>query len=137
MIQYIDKLMQEWAAWTKVRRDGGLGYPSKAAGFNLMPASGNRGNIIGIDEQSMEIEMIVIQLRSERPELHKLVDWFYLAGNMTGDRIAKELGCHKDTMYVRLHAVHNYVMNAMSDNEINRQEVAEMLRTKNYLNKCA
>jgi hypothetical protein len=137
MIQYIDKLMHDWAAWTKVRRDGGLGYPSKAAGCNLMPASGNRGDIVGIDEQSMEIEQIVVRLRLERVDLYKVVDWFYLAGDVTRDRIAKELGCSRDTVYVKLHSVHQFVMTAMEDNEIERQDRAATIREEKYFIKYA
>ena len=124
MIQYIDNLMQGWARWSKVRRDGGLGYPSSAAGCRLMVCHGGVGDIVGIDEQSMEIEQIVSKLRHEKPEMYKVVDWFYLAGNVTCDRIARELGCHRDTVYVRLHSVHQYVMDAMHDNDLNRVDVA-------------
>lgn len=137
MIQYIDKLMLDWAVWTKVRRDGGLGYPSTAAGFKMGIASSGRGDIIGLDEQSIEIEQIVVSMRQTKPELHKVVDWFYLAGDMTCDRIAKELGCHRDTVYARLHMVHAYVMDCMHDNEIERRDVADELRDRNKLFKCA
>lgn len=137
MIQYIDKLMHNWVAWTKTRRDGGLGYPSKAAGCNLMPHSGCRGDIIGIDEQSMEIEQIVVRLRRERVDLYKVVDWFYLAGDVTGDRIAKELGCSRNTLYVKVHSVHQFVITAMEDNEIERQDKAAMMADEKYFVKYA
>lgn len=122
MITYIDSLLMRWAQWTKVRRDGGLGYPSEAAGFKLRGGSGGRGDIIGVDEQSIEIERIVTRMRQEKGDLFKVVDWFYLAGNMTKERIARELGCSRDTVYSRLHSVHLYVMDALHDNEIERQD---------------
>ncbi|TXG78918.1 hypothetical protein E6Q11_00065 [Candidatus Dojkabacteria bacterium] len=137
MIAYIDGLLLKWAAWTKVRRDGGLGFPSVAAGFKLGIHSGNRGDIIGIDEQSLEIEMIVARMRQEKAELFKVVDWFYLAGDMTKERIAKELGCSRDTVYVRLHSVHRFVMEAMQDNEIERQDRLQKMKPQNNFSKCA
>ncbi len=128
MIQYIDRLMQDWARWSKVRRDGGLGYPSSAAGCRLMVCQGGIGDIVGIDEQSMEIEKIVVDLRNSRPDMYKVVDWFYLADNVTCDRIARELGCHRDTVYVRLHAVHQHVMMAMQENDIQRMDMVDAMR---------
>lgn len=129
MIQYIDKLMQDWARWSKVRRDGGLGYPSSAAGCRLMVCHGGVGDIVGIDEQSMEIEQIVVKLRKEKQELYQVIDWYYLTGNSC-QHIANKIGCSRKTLYIHLHQVHQFVMDAMHDNEIHRQDVASEIRQK-------
>ncbi|BBB65898.1 hypothetical protein UNDYM_1645 [Undibacterium sp. YM2] len=137
MIQYIDRLMQDWARWSKVRRDGGLGYPSSAAGCRLMVRGTAYGDFHDLDEQSMEIEQIVSSMRKERPDMYKVVDWFYLAGDVTVDRIARELGCHRDTVYARLHAVHQHVMMVMQDNDIARSDMVDAMRNQKNLLKAS
>ena len=116
MIQYVDKLLHDWARWSRVRQDGGRGFSPIAFGFDLVPSSGSGshcGDGVVIDEQSMEIEQIVVCLRKERSDLFSVVDWYYLAGNVTVGRIAKELGCSRDTVYVRLHQLHEWVLEKM------------------------
>ncbi len=117
MIPYIDNLMHQWARWVKVRRDGGLGYSPKAAGFAEY-VGGGKGDIVGLDEQSWEIEQIVTKIRLNTPEKYKVIEWYYLAGNITVDRMAKELGCARDTVYSRLHAIHADVMYQMQENDL-------------------
>lgn len=135
MIHYIDKLMGDWAHWTKVRKDGGLGYPRKAFGFNLTPSGGSHGDIVGIDEQSMEIERIVARLRIEKKDLYKVVEWFYLSGDVSVEHMSNRLGCSRQTVYERVHRVHKYVVDAMHDNEIERQDRIAEYKNKDTLKK--
>lgn len=135
MIPYIDKLLSEWARWSRVRRDGGLGFPSSVA-ICVRVSGGARGDLIGLDEQALEIDGIVAKLKSARPELFLVVDLHYLK-EATGHEIASKSKCHRDTVYVRLHQAHAYVMDAMQDNEIERLDVADSLRHQKIIEKAA
>jgi hypothetical protein len=116
MIEYINKRMIDWAAWAKRRDDGGLGYPGSVSYCQLVQTHGeySSGPIIE-DAAAMEIERIVMALRSERQHLHAVAHWVYLAGNFTMDRVARELGCHRDTVYTRLHQLHVVVMDELHE----------------------
>lgn len=117
MIEFINKKLNDWALWSSVGRSGGKGFPSKSPICNLMPSSGGRGDLVGFDEDAMEIEGIVIQMRHDRPEYAELVQMFYVQ-QATGAEMARRFQCHRDTVYARLHLVHQYVMEALQDNDI-------------------
>ncbi|MFZ6726174.1 antiterminator Q family protein [Undibacterium sp. MH2W] len=135
MIQFIDKLLLDWARWSRIRRDGGLGFPSSVA-ICVRVSGGQRGDIIGIDEQSLEIDLIIAMLKKSRSELFSLVEYYYLK-EATGHEIANRLKCSRDTVYVRLHQVHQFVMDAMHDNEIERQDAADELKNQKKFAKVA
>lgn len=135
MIQYIDKLLLDWARWSRVRRDGGLGFPSSVA-ICVRVSSSLRGDLIGLDEQALEIDSIVARMKVSRPELFMIVDLYYLK-DATGHEIASKSKCHRDTVYVRLHQAHSYVMDAMHDNEIERLDVADSLCHQKIIEKAA
>lgn len=130
MIDYINKRMIDWAAWCKRRDDGGLGYPSKSNYCSLVQIHGGAGaGPITETAAQEEIESIIVRIRRDSPQQYEVAKWFYLAGSMTGKRIAQELRCSEVTVYNRLHALHLSVMNAMHDIEIAAQERAYQART--------
>lgn len=116
MIEYINKRMIDWATWSKRRDDGGQGYAGVASYCNIVPIHGAQHSGDGVqDDAAMEIEHIVQSLKREQPKQYEVAYWVYQAGSLTMDRVAKELHCHRDTVYARLHALHLRVMNAMFD----------------------
>lgn len=134
MIEYINKRLIDWATWVKRRDDGGLGYPG-AANFARMasgPPSATSGPII-FDAAAMEIESIMIRIRADSPARYEVAKWVYLAGNFTMSRVASELGCSRDTVYTRLHALHLSVMDEMHENTINEHKYLD----KNIFEKVA
>jgi hypothetical protein len=125
MIEYINKRMNDWAAWCKRRDDGGLGYPGKSNYCSLVQTHGDRAaGPITESAPAMEIEGIIIAMRAKAPAQYAVAEWFYLKGSHTVKRIAQELGCGETTAYTRLHALHLAVMNALHDIEIEAQDRA-------------
>lgn len=110
MIEYINKRLIDWAALVKRRDDGGLGYPAKSNYCSLVQIHGGAAfDPIAVDAAAIEIDGIIAPLKLKRPQLHQVAYWFYLAGNLTSARVARELGCCRDTAYVRLDALHRLV----------------------------
>jgi hypothetical protein len=125
MIEYINKRMNDWAAWCKRRDDGGLGYPSKSNYCALVQIHGGAGaGPITETAPQQEIEGIIIAIRAKSPAQYAVADWFYLKGSHTVKRIAQELGCGETTAYTRLHALHLAVMDALHEIEIAAQDRA-------------
>ena len=117
MIPYIDHLLLGWATWSETRGDGGSGYSSRS-GPHSTPGRGS-GGVLGFDEQALEIDAIVCKMKAERRQLWEVVDYHYMTNN-TGEHVASKLKCHRDTIYARLHSAHQFVLDAMHDNTINK-----------------
>lgn len=116
MIEYINKRMIDWAAWAKRRDDGGLGFPRSTSYCRLVQVHGDASfDPIVDDSAAMEIEGIVMALRLDRKQLHDVAYWVYLAGNLTMDRVAHELGCCKKTAYNRIGQLHLVVMDELHE----------------------
>lgn len=131
MIEYINKRLIDWSTWCKRREDGGLGYPSKSNYCSLVQIHGAGGaGPITEAAAALEIEGIIIKIRSAAPAQYEVVKWFYLAGGMTVKRIAQELKCSEVTIYNRVHALHVAVMDGLHDIEIEAQDRADAARTE-------
>ncbi|WP_041742294.1 hypothetical protein [Collimonas fungivorans] len=116
MIEYINKRMIDWAAWAKRRDDGGLGFPRSTSYCRLVQSHGDAStDLIVAVEAAMEIEHIVSRFKVDRAHLHAVANWVYLAGDFTMERVAHELGCHRDTVYTRLHQLHVAVMDELHE----------------------
>lgn len=111
MIVYINHRYKEWAEWCLRGRSSGLGYPSQCAFSRLTPSSSARG-LVPIDSDAWEVEQCVQRLEPE--EVH-LVKEFYLRTSVPVETIAKDLHCHRDTVYARLHTVHNKTLGWLND----------------------
>ena len=115
MIPYINKRMIDWATWSMRGKDAGLGYPRKSTYCSLVPIRGGEEVPVVPDAAAWEIERIIVKLRADRPEMYQVAYWVYLAGSLTMNRVAQELGCCRDTVYTRLHSLHLHVMDALHD----------------------
>lgn len=123
MIEYINKRLNEWAAWCKRRDDGGLGYPAQSNYCEALHIRGtaSAGAVTQFAAEE-EIEAVILRIRKESPLQWSVADWFYLKGSFTVRRIAQELKCDEATVYRRLHALHIAVMNGLQDLEIEAQD---------------
>ena len=129
MIEYIHARMIKWAAWSKRKEDGGMGYASQSSCANLVSIRGATGpGRVTEDADSLEIEGIMVRLRAASEPQYKVAYWFYLAGNMTAKRIADELQCSERSTYNRLHALHLAVKEALEDIDIDAQDRAAEAR---------
>jgi hypothetical protein len=137
MIEYINKRLNDWAAWSLRGKDGGLGYGGAVSYCRLVPCSGNRGDMVGVDEDALEIDQVVSAIRREAPARFDVVTWFYLKGDVGADRIARELGCCRRTAYARLQALHVDVQDRLFERSIEAGERAQSAREAARISKCA
>ena len=128
MLTYINSRLNQWAEWLRRREDGGLGYPRECPYTRLQARSSTAG-YIPIDEgEAWEIERAVQHLRTHAPHLHQVVVLFYRK-TMTGEQMARECGCSRDTLYARLHQSHVEIMNWIHDECVREQEVRKNFKT--------
>lgn len=107
MIEHINDRLNVWALWVQRRVSAGLGYPHECAYTRLQGRSGYRGFISPDDcEQAWEIEQAVQALPEE---LRRVVHVFYLRLG-TCEAKARDLGCHRVTLYIRLDRAHVAIM---------------------------
>ena len=111
MIQYVNHRYNEWARWCITGRCGGLGYPRQVAFMRLTPATAN-GYMPIVDEHAWEVEQCVLRLE---PQEQHLVREFYLRQAVQIEIIARDLGCHRDTVYARLDRVHKKTLGWLND----------------------
>lgn len=123
MIDYINARCLAWAEFSKRKVSGKLGYPRQSAFTRWMP-SGTCSVPINEDEVS-EIERAVISLDGE---LKCVVKAMYLSSG-TIDQKARDIGCHRDTFYARLHRSHVRIMEWLQDHDAEdwRRQRAESL----------
>lgn len=111
MIPYIDSQLIRWAEWLRTGNTR-LGYPSQSAFVSAMGGGGGQP-VVMPDDDAMAINRAVAALD---PELKTVVDCVYRTmRGCTGEAIAEYLGCHRDTVYARLHRAHVAVMGYLED----------------------
>lgn len=117
MIDYINHQLNLWAEWLRTGNTR-LGYPTRAAFVAAM--GGGRGAQITLpDDQAMDINRAVGALA---PELRAVVERYYRSmRTASAEVIAQDLGCSRDTVYVRLHRAHVFIMEHLQDQEIDRK----------------
>lgn len=117
MIEYINNKLNQWGLWALTGRER-IGYPNKAAFMRLVPTSGG-DRLKMCDEEAMQINRAV---QSLDPQLRAVVDAVYVRmRSCDGETIAKSLQCCRDTMYSRLHRAHLRVMEAIQEDELQRE----------------
>lgn len=111
MIEYINHRYNTWASWCIRGRDNGLGYPKACNFTRLTPGSGT-GFQPTMNEDAWEVEQCVARLEPAEQHLVKL---FYLTPSVNVAQVARELHCARDTVYARLHTVHNKTLGWLND----------------------
>lgn len=111
MILHINDLLNTWAEWIVTgRRVVGLSYPSQCA-FTRMAHDGGERRGADFNEDAYMVERAVQALPLD---LKNVIMTFYLR-TATAEQMAKELNCHRDTLYVRLHRAHVEIMGLLQD----------------------
>lgn len=119
MIEYIGNRLVAWAAWCERRQSGGLGYPRQAAFTKLAHSGGERFDAtLVIDEEAWEIEQAVC---ATMPELRAVAMAVYRVRG-TGAQAAALVGCSERTLYRRIDALHQAVMDWLLDYHSGRQD---------------
>lgn len=111
MIHYIDDQLRQWAQWSLLRNDGGLGYPRQVNFVRL--GGGDCGSFAPvIDEQAVEMEQCVLRLPYDQ---WCVVDYWYRAPSANPTLCALHCHCSRDTVYSRLHQAHVSLMGWLND----------------------
>ena len=110
MIVYMDILLHKWG---RVKKSGygmavRLGYPKSAPFTRLTPSLSRTDATIS---DMWDVDQCVSHL--DRAQ-YDLVHLHYVQQLRMAD-VAARLGCHRDTCYSRLHAIHVDVMNMLND----------------------
>jgi DNA-directed RNA polymerase specialized sigma24 family protein len=106
MIPYIHIRCVQWADWYRKKEDNGLGFPSECCYTRWRGKGPPFGLLPSVDEAAWEIHQAVKALS---PRLNNVVTVFYL-GKGTADQKAADCGCHRDTLYDRLHMAQVQIM---------------------------
>lgn len=111
MIVYVNSRLVSWAEWVASgRKVVGLGYPSQCA-YTRMAAHGGQHRGAEFDEDAWEVEQAVNRLDND---LQQMVMEFYLS-TTTVEIMARNLHCHRDTVYARLHRAHHEILGHLND----------------------
>jgi DNA-directed RNA polymerase specialized sigma24 family protein len=108
VIVYIDVLLHKWGRVVERGMVSGLSYP-KAAAFTRLTPSATRPDATISD--MWDVDKCVAHLDQAQ---HRLVHMHYVQGKPIA-RVARELDCHRDTCYARLHTIHVDIMNMLND----------------------
>lgn len=108
MIVYIDVLLHKWGRVAERGMVSGLGFPKSAAFTRLTPSA----TFVEPEISDMwDVDKCVEHLD---PQQHRLVHLHYVQAKPMA-RVARELDCHRDTCYARLHTIHVDIMNMLHD----------------------
>jgi hypothetical protein len=104
--EYIKIRMQQWAEWVVMRESGAVGYPRECSYTRMQARSGSSGfHSPDIDMEAMEIEDAVRVL----PDYLRLTVREYYVKPGTIEQKAKQLCCHRDTLYARIEQSHTMI----------------------------
>ena len=97
--EYINQRLIQWADWAVKREDGAVGFPRECSYTRLAGRSGGAGFVSpDIDEDAMQVDKAVRELPDY---LCATVRKVYIDAG-TIEQKAKDLRCHRDTVYSRL-----------------------------------
>jgi len=115
MIEYIHNRLCRWSVWVaRGNRVPGLGYPT-ACGYTRLTPSGGRPDV-DFNDDAWEIDRAVCSMDQDAV---KFLRMFYLEPGTIAGKAAKA-GCHRDTLYARLHQAHVRVMEWLQDHADDR-----------------
>lgn len=116
----VEAALQLWAGYVARRQDGGLGYAMQsiyrlmepgdqaASGFDVVPFAGVPVDVRDPAEQA-KLDLIErVVMREVDPSTQKVILAWYL-GRGTVTQKARDLGCHRDTLYSWIKKAHTTV----------------------------
>jgi DNA-directed RNA polymerase specialized sigma24 family protein len=111
VIPHINDRLNNWARWAELRLSGALGYPKQAAFTKLACGGGRYDGTVIIDDDAWEIERAVCALDLAQ---RRTVAVIYRATTTT-DQAANILGCSRATLYRRIDALHQAILDWLLD----------------------
>lgn len=124
---YINNRLVVWSEWELKREAGALGYPTECPYTRLMQRSGGAGYQPNFDGDAYEIAGILVKIKKSEPNIYRVLHLFYgiefinghaKAISLTRDMIAKDLQCHRDTVYNYIDKGHRLIMDALHENDV-------------------
>ncbi len=110
MIEYIHHRLCRWSVWVaRGNRIHGLGFPSSCAYTRLTPR-GQRPDI-DFNDDAFEIDRAIASMDAESVRFLRM---FYTEPGTVTAKAAK-MGCHRDTLYARLHQAQVRIMEWLQD----------------------
>lgn len=127
MHTYINTRLVLWSEWILKRDVGAAGYPKECPYTRLVMRSGGAGYQPDFDDDAHEIDNILVTFKREDKDLFRIVHLFYgvdfksgkaVCVNVSAPLIAKEVGCHRDTVYAKLDKAHRLILDALHENDV-------------------
>jgi len=103
-IKWVQQRLENWAAWSRTKDSGGLGYPSQSPFVRLGPSSGQRTSVVPVDGLDAALtERAVQSMRHTHEPLWLTLKLHYIEGYEIY-RVAKQLCVAESTIKARLGA---------------------------------
>lgn len=103
-IKWVQQRLENWAAWSRTRDSGALGYPSQSAFARLGPSAGVRTSAVPVDSIDASLTDSAVQsMRFTHSHLWLTLKHHYCDG-MEIDRVARQLCVAPSTIKARLGA---------------------------------
>ena len=125
---YVNRRMVQWTDWLLKREGGALGYPKQCSYTRLAASGGTSGYIPDLDSDAMEVDGIMLKIKEQDEKIFRVMHMFYgvefvgghavRTGISTAQLLAKEFGCHRDTLYAWLEKGHRMMMDGFHDNDV-------------------
>lgn len=125
---YVNKRMVQWADWALKREGGALGYPKQCSYTRLAASGGTAGYIPDLDSDAMEVDGILANIKLADAKVYRVLHMFYGVDfekghavptmTSTAALLAKEFGCHRDTLYAWLEKGHRLLMDGFHENDV-------------------
>lgn len=125
---YVNRRMVEWASWVLKRESGALGYPRQCSYTKLAASGGGAGYVPDLDSDAMEVDGIMLQIKKQDEKVFRVLHMFYGVEFVKGHAVptatssaqllAKEFGCHRDTLYTWLEKGHRLLMDGFHENDV-------------------
>lgn len=133
MIKEIDDLLSAWAMWTARREDGGTGWRGSSLNSVMAQACREYGYEMAQSAQIADLDMMSVErvvMHEISPESRAVVTVCY-RGRGTYAQKARDLGCSKSTLSLRMHNAHIEVASALDHRWLVAQGMAMIRATKN------
>jgi hypothetical protein len=112
---FITSRMCAWAKRSLMGIDGGIGFKRQVSFVNNMPAGVAVDYTPDVDEAFIEMDLCVVALSIERPELYQVIYLHYLRGDLKVDGKVSMLGCSKQTFYNKVSLAHQLLLGWLND----------------------
>lgn len=127
MIGYVNSRCVLWSEWELKREASALGFPRECPYTRLVARAGGSGYQPDIDGDAMEVATALSKIKLHHPKIYRAIHLFYgiefknghaVAVMLTKEMIAKDLECHRDTVYSYLDRGHVMLLDTFHENDV-------------------